>query len=185
MKIFKRIVYSLLGLILTLTLAMVGIILYSEYTGKRFFINGSAGDQYAAAISEEESRLVSEENGSGEGDAAAEAVPPAEETPAADAPAAGTDAATPVPADTQTQPQADPAPAPEAPAAETPPVAPTGPSADAGTPKVYVLNKESSLFHYSDCELVSQISQENYSTMTGVRDDVTGRGYEPCTVCNP
>ena len=39
MKILKRIIYTLLGLILTGAVAMVGVILYAEYSGDRFSRN--------------------------------------------------------------------------------------------------------------------------------------------------
>lgn len=62
MKIIKRIIYTILGLLLTCAVALVGVILYAEYSGSRF-----SKETITALIepdfSDGESRLVYDENG--------------------------------------------------------------------------------------------------------------------------
>ncbi len=51
--------------------------------------------------------------------------------------------------------------------------------------KDYVLNTNTKKFHYPSCRDVSRIKAENYSTMSGTRDDAINSGYSPCGHCNP
>ncbi len=61
MKILKRIIYTLLGLLLAGTATLVGIILYAEYTGKHFTPDSMPA--LAQSFSDDESRLAYDENG--------------------------------------------------------------------------------------------------------------------------
>ncbi len=60
MKIVKKIFYTIFGLLMATTLALIGVILYAEFTGHRFSMDKhtSLGDS-----SDEESRLAYDENG--------------------------------------------------------------------------------------------------------------------------
>ena len=49
----------------------------------------------------------------------------------------------------------------------------------------YVLNTNTMKFHYITCNSVSKISDENYDTYEGTRDDLMNLGYEPCGRCHP
>lgn len=49
----------------------------------------------------------------------------------------------------------------------------------------YILNTNTKKFHYSDCSSASRISDKNKDTFTGSREDLIGRGYEPCGNCEP
>lgn len=51
--------------------------------------------------------------------------------------------------------------------------------------KDYVLNTSTMKFHYPGCRSVKQIKAENYSTMSGTREDAINSGYSPCGICNP
>ena len=62
MKTFKRIIFTLLGLLIAGTVALVGIILYAEYSGNRFAPD-SVPAQAEADLFEEESRLAYDDNG--------------------------------------------------------------------------------------------------------------------------
>lgn len=49
----------------------------------------------------------------------------------------------------------------------------------------YVLNTSTMKFHKPSCRDVEKISQENYATFDGSRDDAIVQGYDPCGHCNP
>lgn len=49
----------------------------------------------------------------------------------------------------------------------------------------YVLNKNSKIFHKSNCSSVNKMSEKNKETYNGSRDDIINRGYKPCKRCNP
>ena len=51
--------------------------------------------------------------------------------------------------------------------------------------KDYVLNTSTKKFHNPSCRDVSKIKAENYSTISGTRDDAINAGYSPCGHCNP
>lgn len=111
MKILKRIFYTIFGLLLATTLALIGVILYAEFTGHRFSMDNHAAGKNSQ---DTESRLAYDENGNlaelpGSGDvsseqAAAGQVPPDSSTnagtadPSAASPDSQTDA--PLPAET-------------------------------------------------------------------------------------
>lgn len=63
---------------------------------------------------------------------------------------------------------------------ESPKVVETVPVANS-----YVLNTSTMKFHKPSCRDVEKISQENYATFDGSRDDVIAQGYDPCGHCNP
>lgn len=49
----------------------------------------------------------------------------------------------------------------------------------------YVLNTHTMKFHYSSCDDVDKIKQENRSDYTGTRDEVMNFGYSSCGHCHP
>ena len=49
----------------------------------------------------------------------------------------------------------------------------------------YVGNKNSMKFHYSWCASVKKMANHNKVSLSGTRDEIVGRGYEPCKNCNP
>lgn len=61
MKILKRIIYTILGLVLTGAVGLVCMILYAEYSGQRF--NKESISALAVFDSSEDSRLQYDENG--------------------------------------------------------------------------------------------------------------------------
>lgn len=174
MKLVKRIIYSLLGLLMVLTVGMVGLILYAEYSGKPFsFKSTSALEQTAYA--EDESRLVAEENGE---------PAPAQETDTAPTDAAPVDEEIPAPA-AEANPASETAPIQADTAQASPADASPADASSTDATATYALNTESSIFHKMDCPLVADISSDNYTTMTGLKENVVARGYDPCGSCNP
>ncbi len=61
------------------------------------------------------------------------------------------------------------------------------PSADGQTDEIhtYILNKNTQKFHLPDCSSVSDIKARNKEEYTGTREELLGRGYEPCGNCRP
>lgn len=53
------------------------------------------------------------------------------------------------------------------------------------TSAAYVLNTSSMIFHYSTCADVRKMSEENYATSDGPRDEIINQGYRSCGHCNP
>lgn len=49
----------------------------------------------------------------------------------------------------------------------------------------YVLNKNTHKFHYPNCKSVNQMKDKNKEIVTGTRESIISRGYEPCKNCNP
>ena len=49
----------------------------------------------------------------------------------------------------------------------------------------YVLNRNTKKFHYESCSSVQDMKEQNKEIVTGNRDDIINRGYEPCKRCNP
>lgn len=174
MKKAKKIIYTLLGLLLASVIGLVGVILYAEYSGRRFLPEETGGVS-EVAFPDDESRLVYDENGN------------IAELPGMTADAGAENSGE----DTQENGQevkehgtSTKAPA-EAPAAEDgAEEGETEKEAD-GAAYTFIMNKESSIFHYDTCPDVQNISEENRLSMTGTRDEVIGRGYEPCGNCNP
>lgn len=48
----------------------------------------------------------------------------------------------------------------------------------------YVGNKNSKIFHYSDCSSVAKMKVENRVGFNS-RDEAVGNGYRPCKKCSP
>lgn len=63
-----------------------------------------------------------------------------------------------------------------------PPV--VAPSKKAGR-QTYVINKDSRIFHYKDCQSAQLIKKDNREQYTGYRSDLIAQGYHPCKRCNP
>lgn len=68
-------------------------------------------------------------------------------------------------------------PAQEEPAEE--PVAPAPETHD------YVLNTNTMKFHKPTCSSANKIKEKNRADFTGTRDEVVGRGFDPCGNCHP
>lgn len=49
----------------------------------------------------------------------------------------------------------------------------------------YILNTGSKKFHYTWCPSVDQMKETNKQAFSGLREDVTSQGFEPCGSCNP
>lgn len=49
----------------------------------------------------------------------------------------------------------------------------------------YVLNTNTKKFHIPECRSVSAMQPENREAYTGTRDELIGRGYDPCGSCHP
>lgn len=49
----------------------------------------------------------------------------------------------------------------------------------------YILNKNSKIFHYPGCKSVKRMKESNKIYFTGTREEVIGKGYDPCQNCNP
>lgn len=49
----------------------------------------------------------------------------------------------------------------------------------------YILNKNSKVFHYPGCKSVKRMKESNKIYFTGTREEVIGKGYDPCQNCNP
>ncbi len=49
----------------------------------------------------------------------------------------------------------------------------------------YVINKNTGVFHYSDCGSVSKINPANRIDFEGTREEVLDQHYKPCGKCNP
>lgn len=178
MKILKRIVYTLLGLLIAGTVALVGIILYAEYSGKRF-----TPDSVQALVQldspEDESRLVYDENNN------IIELPKIQETEeTADSPDSSGHSA----ADSAETAADDPAAAPaEDTAADS---AAAAPAADAGAAgadieRPYVMDLGSALFHTPDCPYAANIAADKRSEMTTTGAKIMNAGYLPCTNCHP
>ena len=177
MKILKRIIYTLLGLLLTGVVALVIVILYAEYTGTRFT------EETIAALtdpdfSDGESRLVYDENGNiaelpgvvmdttAESDSSAAAEQTSSDmtdTSAVDT-TSGTDSS--------------------AASTEVTDTVTTGTAIETAA-QPYVMDLGSALFHTADCPFAANIAAANRSDMTTTRDKIMNAGYQPCTNCNP
>lgn len=49
----------------------------------------------------------------------------------------------------------------------------------------YVININTGKFHKPGCSSVKQMNDSNKQLYNGSRDDLTGKGYDPCKRCNP
>lgn len=51
--------------------------------------------------------------------------------------------------------------------------------------QMYILNKNSTKFHYPSCGSVANMSSSNKKSFTGTREELIAQGYEPCGSCRP
>lgn len=159
MKMMKRIIYTLLGLLLTGVVVLVGIILFAEYSGKRFHPDS---DEKVSELSftDEDSRLVYDENGNiAELPAGALSGDTADNTDAAP----NTEDVSAVPS------------------TGTPPEEPAGNASG----ELFIMDTGNAVYHKESCPENISIAEENKRTMTGSSEDVQNRGYTPCPTCNP
>lgn len=49
----------------------------------------------------------------------------------------------------------------------------------------YIINRNTSKFHYPDCPSVDQMAEHNKKEYTGDRDGLISQGYDPCKHCDP
>ena len=47
----------------------------------------------------------------------------------------------------------------------------------------YILNKNTKVFHYPDCDSVSQMKEKNKEYFTGTKEEAMNMGYTPCHNC--
>ena len=184
MKIIKRFFYILFGILLIGTISLIGIMLYAEYSGRRFH-PGSL--EAITGETEEDSRLAYDEQGNiielpGNSPSASpeEKPAPANDTvPAEDA--MGTDVSPAAAAEPSGTENPEPAPA-EAPA-DTAPVTETVP--DSTTEQLYIMDLDTGLFHTEDCSDAAEIPVDKRSERTTLRNKILDAGYQPCPHCNP
>ena len=208
MKILKRIFYTIFGLLMATTLALIGVILYAEYTGHRFSAGNHAAD---VASSDGESRLAYDENGNlaelpGSAAASSERMPqdssgngsPADssastpdglantspETENPDGGAAGTDVSG--------SPESTSSPADSTVPADSTAVEPANANDGASpanpedeTERLYIMDTGSGLFHTDTCTDAAAIAVDQRSERTTTRTKVLDAGYQPCPNCNP
>lgn len=178
MKILKRIIYTLLGLLLLSAVALIGVILYAEYSGKRFDPSDITV-MADAQLTDSESRLVYDENGN------------IAELPNGSA-VDGADSAEASNSGIDTGETMNPGSDSGDTAGSNPPAdeiadtlsTDTGSSQD-DVERAYVMDKGSNLFHLANCDYVSNIAEENRSEMTTTRAKIMNAGYQPCSHCNP
>lgn len=192
MKTLKRIIFALLGLLIAGTVALVGIILYAEYSGNRFTPD-SVPAQAEADLYEEESRLAYDDNGNLIELPTAQAPEEAADTPAeGSAAGAESEAVSDMPADNTAQTAnaaADNASQAAAQAPETP--APDANSAYAASgagsePELpYVMDLGTALFHTPGCPNAANIDADKRSEMTTTSIKIINAGYKPCPNCHP
>ncbi len=167
MRILKRIIYTILGLLLAGVVALVGVILYAEYSGSRF-----TKETIAALadpdFSDGESRLVYDENGNIAELPGGITASTAEEAGASDT-ATDTETAD----NTTTSVHLDSA------------ASNTATDAAVNSEQPYVMDLGSALFHTADCPYAANIAADNRSEMTTTREKIINAGYNACTNCNP
>lgn len=184
MKIFKRIIYTLLSLLLLAAVGMVGVILYAEYSGRRFHPEAQAA-MADGDFSDGESRLVYDENGNLAELPGSIPVPTeSDEAETATAVPASQTESTETEASSDTQsPTADDTSAADT-QTETAPASTLTDTSDS-TERAYVMDKNSNLFHTADCPYAANISAEYKAEMTTTREKIMNAGYQPCSNCNP
>lgn len=156
MKKAKKLGYTLLGILLAGVVGLVGIILYAEYSGHRFKYDGK--DKISEIdFPDEASRLVYDENGN---------IAEFPEIPAAD------------------ESEENPGESASTGAGQTEGGNTVNPAPEDGV-HTFIMDTQASLFHYDTCPDVQAISEGNRLSMTGTREQVSERGYEPCPDCKP
>lgn len=179
MKILKRIVYTLLGLLIAGTVALVGIILYAEYSGKRFTPDSVQALAQLDAP-EDESRLVYDENNNL---IELPKMQESEET-ASESEASGSSGSSSADADEAAASETAGAPA-EDTAVPSDAAPATDSAAGADTELPYVMDLGSALFHTPDCPYAANIAADKRSEMTTTSAKIMNAGYTPCTNCHP
>lgn len=182
MKILKRIIYTLLGLLIAGTIVLVGVILYAEYSGNRFHPD-SVPALAQLELSNEESRLAYDENGNLSETPTPENTENASNTSEASSAEDTSDSSNTVnSSDVSTMPPADDA---------ATPLAPVGSSSDFASstndePELsYVMDLGSALFHMADCPYAANIAADKRAEMTTTSSKITDAGYAPCSNCRP
>lgn len=191
MKILKRIIYTLLGLLIAGTVVLIGVILYAEYSGNRFHPD-SVPALAQLELSNEESRLAYDENGNLLETPTPENTENASDTSEASSAEDTSDGSNDVKAasmenavnssDVSTMPPADDA---------ATPLAPVGSSSDSASstndePELsYVMDLGSALFHMADCPYAANIAADKRSEMTTTSSKIIDAGYAPCSNCRP
>lgn len=198
MKALKRIIYTILGLLLVSAVSLVGVILYAEYSGRRFQA-GSAGETANIGSLDGESRLAYDENGN-LAELPGTSMPQSNETASttksgstpesavsdisdagspnadiSDTSSSGTDVSSAGSSDTG-NPTAS---------IGTTASAEEAPSAGDETERLYIMDMNSGLFHTENCSDASSIAQDQRSERSTTREKVMNAGYEPCPSCNP
>ncbi len=179
MKLLKRIFYILLGLLLVSAISMVGVILYAEYSGRRFHLEKDA-QMADAGLPDEESRLAYDENGNLAelpGSPPPQPIPTQEESSAQ----SGTEAET-VPENTSEESGGDVSPGTSA--EDSAPPENELPSGNENE-QLYIMDMGSALFHTKDCPHVADIAPDQRAERTASSSKIINAGYEPCTNCNP
>lgn len=175
MKLMKRIIYTLLGLMLASAVVLVGVILFAEYSGRRF----SPGSiQKMAGLDPEDSRLVYDEDGNvGElPNTSSESTAPSFESEVSSS-SDTSDGMNGLPSDGESnEGSQDPTPL----SGET-----SEPNADDNIERVYIMDMDSNIFHTKDCPYAENLAEGDRSEMTTTRAQVLNAGYAPCTNCNP
>ena len=54
-----------------------------------------------------------------------------------------------------------------------------------GSEEIFVLNTGTKKFHRPSCRYADKIQEDNRQEVTEARDELIGKGYDPCKVCNP
>lgn len=204
MKIIKRIFYTIFGILLICTISLIGVMLYAEYTGKRFhpdtineIVEGTADESRLAY--DDSGNIIELPGNSRKADSETEPIP-ADHTETGSSDAFGTDVsnigesvetpssgdessgedgvsesvATPV-ADASTDTASEPV--------SEPVSAPAG--TDSDTEQLYIMDLSSNLFHTANCSDAAEIPVDQRSERSTVRNKILDAGYEPCPHCNP
>ncbi len=208
MKILKKIFYTIFGLLMATTLALIGVILYAEYTGHRFSAGNHAADR---ASSDVESRLAYDENGNlaelpGSTAASSEQLP---QDSSGNESTADSSASTPdglvntspgtgnpdggaVGTDVSGSPESTSGPADSAVLADSTAGEPANANNGASsanpedeTERLYIMDTGSGLFHTDTCADAAAIAVDQRSERTTTRTKVLDAGYQPCPNCNP
>lgn len=198
MKIIKRFFYIIFGILLIGTISLTGIMLYAEYSGRRFH-PGSLEE--ITGNKEEDSRLAYDSEGniielpgnSQPSSPETEAVPSSgmdtsvlPETSVADT--MGTDVSN---VGETAAPASDPGESPNSESsgtepAEAPAEAPAAqPASDPDTEQLYIMDLGTGLFHIADCSDAAEIPVDKRSERTALRNKILDAGYQSCPHCNP
>lgn len=170
-RTLKKIVYSLLGILLTLVVVLVGFILYVEFSGNKLsplsvesLVQGGNSREKSRLTYDEDGNFIEfPEGGSGSLSYAEEGTAPVE----------AADTAESVPQDASSL--------------SSPVEIPVAASSDASSGLEYhfIMDLGSNLFHYETCDYVANISDANYSAKTATREQVVTAGFEACSHCRP